>query len=37
MTDTCKNNVSKFGLPFGSLLNHLYRDGNENVSLRHLS
>ena len=33
MTDTCKNNVSKFVC----LLNHLYRYGNENVSLRHLS
>ena len=34
MTNTCKNNISKF---FGNLLNHLYPYANENVSMRHLS
>ena len=34
MTDTCKNDFSKF---VGSLLNHLYHYGNENVSVTLLS
>ena len=34
MTDTCKNNLSKF---VGNLLNHLYHYGNENVSVKPLS
>ena len=34
MTDTGKNNVSKFA---GSLLNHLYEYANEKVSLKPLS
>ena len=34
MTETCKNDFSKF---VGSLLNHLYHYGNENVSVTLLS
>ena len=34
VTETCKNNFSKF---VGSLLNHLYHYGNENVSVTLLS
>ena len=34
VTDTCKNNFSKF---VGSLLNHLYHYANENVSVKLLS
>ena len=34
MTETCKNNFSKF---VGSLLNHLYHYRNENVSVTLLS